>query len=162
MIDKNFPAFMNLIQRLKTKYPQITGEVVRLVGRWEMNGCLDLQVTLKQDAPTEKLRDFDPGRYTIHLTYNPYQNGAWGPGGWEAKDYENFRGKLPLEVENDAYLKPNQTPYTRGFGEAYRERLVEKHGKYFTETMIAGYPGHDQWDGKRLLAGADYRVILAD
>lgn len=144
MIDKNFPAFVNLVQRLMGQYPHINGEVVRLVGQWQMNGALDLQVTFAQDAPTQSLRDFHPGFYTIHLTYNPYLGGSYGPGGWKVKDYENFRGELPLDAENDAYLKPNQTPYTRGFGEAYRERLVEKHGKYFTETMIAGYPGHDQ------------------
>jgi hypothetical protein len=61
--DKDFPAFISLMQRAKTAIPEVYGEVEKIHADWQLNGCLDIQVTLVQDAPTESLREFHPGHY---------------------------------------------------------------------------------------------------
>ena len=133
--NKDFPAFVALMERTKAAIPEICGEVKEIHADWSMNGCLDIQVTLIQDAPTESLRNFHPGHYTIHLTWNPYHAG----GIWEVHDYSRGQWEVPFE-ESDAWLKPHQTPYTWGFND------------------IPEVPGRKEWVGTPLLAGADYRI----
>jgi hypothetical protein len=139
--DKNFPAFISLMNRAKAAIPEIHGEVEEIHAKWRMNGCLDIQVTLIQDAPTESLREFHPGHYTVHFVWNPYQEGNCGSGGWDMRDYEDKEWQLPFD-KTDAYLKPYQTPYTRGFGD------------------IPEIPNREEWDGTPLFAGTDCRIQI--
>lgn len=162
MVDHKFPAFVNLMERVRKEFPSIHGEVKEAHAEWAMNGSLDIQVTLLQDAPTEALQRLRPGQYTIHIVFKPYWGGALGPMGWMISDYGKFKGYIPAELDNDSYLKPHQTPYTWGFGEAYRERLKVRYGSFFSEIMITGYPDRKKWNGKRLLAGSNYEIIIAD
>ncbi len=153
--DKNFPAFVKLMERVKANFTHISGQVLAIHADWSGNGNLNIQVTLDQQAPKSRHTP-----YTVHVKYDPYFRGPWGPGGWKVSDYEGFRGGLALDANNDSLLKPNQTPYTRGFGEEWSRSLQAKHGKWFDERMVNGYPNREEWDGQRLLAGADYQVLI--
>ena len=165
--NKDFPYFLNLLGRVKAAYPHIHGEVKSIKATW-VNDCLNIQVALWQDSPTEELRAFSPNKYIIQIEYDPYAGGSWGPGGWWITDSGSssfngeIKGKISVDSNNDAYLKPHQTPFTIGFSEHRREKLMEKYGPDFREVWMTGYPDRQEWNGKRLLAGADYRIIVAD
>lgn len=129
--NKEFPAFIALIERARAVIP-VHGEVEHIVGYWQMNGCLDIQVTFLQDAPG-RLRDFHPGHYTLHFVWNPYQNGLWGPGGWDVRDYGDSEWQIPYKKTDDL-LKPHQT-----------------HTRDVSNRMV--------WDGQPLMVGADNRIM---
>lgn len=133
--NKDFPQFTHLMNRVRAAIPQVTGPIKEIAAYWPVTGGLDIMVVLEQDAPTQRLQEFHPGYYTIHIVWDPYHGGCWGPGAWEVHDYESGEWVIPADLTNDAYLKPHQTPCTWDL------------------------PNCKVWDGTPLYAGANYRVV---
>jgi hypothetical protein len=124
--NKDFPAFVSLMERAKAAIPEVYGEIERIHADWQANGCLDIQVTLIQEAPTESLREFHPGHYTIHFVWDPYQGGSWGPGDWDVRDYGEKKWKLPFD-KSDAYLIQCETPRVWFVNDQTEEGSAKRH-----------------------------------
>jgi len=108
--NKDFPALLLLIKRARKVIPGAWGKVERIDADWGIDGLLDIHVALLQDAPTKGLRNLTPGRYHIYFTWRPYEEGRYGPRGWDVKDYEKGEWWLPFEP-SDVYLKLRQPPW---------------------------------------------------
>jgi hypothetical protein len=66
MLTKNSPEVQNLLTRIQTTVPGITD---RLGNLWDHHEKVGIEMTFDQEPPTELLREFRPGHYSLEVLY---------------------------------------------------------------------------------------------
>lgn len=95
MLTKNSPEVQSLLSRIQAVVPGITGPLSLL---WDHHAEVGIEMTFDQEPPTEWLREFRPGHYSLIVLYvdvdtqhklgwldHPYKDTPAPV--WEVRDY---------------------------------------------------------------------------